>query len=452
MAYSSNTRHHLLQLSYIRTITIIGQSAVLAYTVFILQVSLYLWLTSALLLAMALLNGVTLLRLQSTTPIPLQEVFCQLLADILLYSALLYQVGGTGNPFASLLLIPLIISATTLPKRYTWAITGLITASYSLLLFFYIPIKMPDTGHQHHVTLFDLHLTGMWINFLLTAALITYFVVNISEHLKHNEQTLNQAREQRLRDQQLLSLATMAAGTAHEMNTPLSTMRVLLHEMTLDHPDNPQLLDDIDLLQSQVEHCSVRLQHLAHSVKEEQTHGRRLPADQFIHELLDRWSLLRPSARYEAPVLPAQPGPLLTCSIPLQQAFINLLNNAADASAAPLTIQLRYLATQLVVEIRDQGAGIPLEKAEDIGKPFITTKGKGLGIGLFLTASTLTSYGGEVRLYNHPEGGTLTEVTLPTESLPIESLPTESLPIESLPTESLATESLPTETGSRETI
>jgi len=63
--------------------------------------------------------------------------------------------------------------------------------------------------------------------------------------------------------------------------------------------------------------------------------------------------------------------------------------------------------------VHDQGPGLPLEQADQLGKPFVTTKGRGLGIGLFLTSSTLARHQGEVRLYNHPNGGTLTEVELP---------------------------------------
>jgi len=418
MTYTSNTRHQLLQLSYIRTITIFGQGALLLYSFFILNAELNQWLTTSTLLAMALLNFMTLIRLQSSVPATPLELFIQLIADILLYSLLLYQVGGSNNPFSSLLLMPLILSATTLNRHFTWAIALLACLCYSLLLKYNIPITLPNTGHKHQAdALMNLHMTGMWINFLIIAALITYFVVNISQHLKQQEHVLIKAREQRLRDQQLLSLATMAAGTAHEMGTPLATMRVLLHEMSLDHRDDPELNDDIQILQSQVENCSERLKQLANSVKEEHEQARLLPAETFLNELLNRWQILRPDARFEAPRLSGETATQILSSIPLQQAFINLLNNAADACQEPLTITLDYIGHNIIVKIHDQGPGIPLEKAEDIGKPFITTKGKGLGIGLFLTASALTSYGGEVRLYNHPEGGTLTEVTLPAATV-----------------------------------
>ncbi len=414
MNYISNTRHQLLQLSYIRTVTIFGQSGLLLYLFFGLHVSLNFWLIAFALLAMALLNLLSLLRLNSPLPLTQLEFFFQLVADVAFYVCLLYQMGGVGNPFSALLLIPLIISATSLPRHYTWLTALLVTISYSLLMQFFIPINLPDTGHQHQANaMLNLHMAGMWINFILTAALITWFVVNIRENLQRQELKLNRARESSLRNHQLLSLATMAAGTAHEIGTPLATMRVLLHEMKLDHSDDTELLDDIEILQAQVENCSDRLKHLAESVQQEQKEARVLPAEQFFHEILERWHLLRPTASFNPPVIDLQGQPSVFSSIPLQQAFINLLNNAADASDQPLQIQLTSDVQQIVFTIHDQGPGIPLEQAESLGSPFVTTKGKGLGIGLFLTASALDSYGGEVCLFNHPEGGTLTEVKLP---------------------------------------
>ncbi len=418
MPHFSDSRHHLLQLSYIRTVTIIAQACLLFYAVEVLGIVIHLWMAIGALLAMTLLNLLTLYRLRANLPLTQLEFLFQLMADIFFYVCLLYQLGGTGNPFSSLLLIPLIISAMTLPRNFTWLIATLVTSSYTFLLFYHIPLRPPSTGHQLPILSYiDLYTTGIWLNFILTALLITYFIVNISENLRRKEHGFNRVKDRLTQDQQLLSLATMAAGTAHEIGTPLATMRVLLKEISLDYPDDKALQADLKILRQQVENCTGHLQQLAASVKEEQQQTLLLPADRFLNDLLDRWSVLRPTARYLKPVVTQQPQPCIASSIPLQQAIINLLNNAADADAdrsgQALEMRLESDAHTVRINIRDHGPGIPLDQAEAIGKPFVTTKGSGLGIGLFLTASTLTIYGGEVRLYNHPQGGTLTEVSLP---------------------------------------
>ncbi|WP_261843895.1 ATP-binding protein [Aliamphritea ceti] len=419
MPHFSDSRHHLLQLSYIRTVTIIAQACLLFYAVEGLGIVIHMWMAIGALLAMTMLNLLTLYRLRANLPLTQLEFLFQLIADIFFYVCLLYQLGGTGNPFSSLLLISLIISAMTLPRNYTWLIAMLVTSSFTFLLFYHIPLRPPLTGHQLPIiSYFDLYTTGIWLNFILTALLITYFIVNISENLRRKEHGFNRVKDRLTHDQQLLSLATMAAGTAHEMGTPLATMRVLLKEISLDYPQDQALQDDLNILSQQVDNCTGHLQQLAISVKEEQQQTLLLPADKFLNDLLERWSVLRPTARYLKPVVTQQPQPLIASSIPLQQAIINLLNNAADADKVTQALELRLEndAQKIRINIRDHGQGIPLDQAEDIGKPFVTTKGSGLGIGLFLTASTLTIYGGEVRLYNHPQGGTLTEVSLPIAS------------------------------------
>jgi len=97
----------------------------------------------------------------------------------------------------------------------------------------------------------------------------------------------------------------------------------------------------------------------------------------------------------------------------LTQALLNLLNNAADACPDGLQVTLDWNAEDLTISIRDHGAGVPLAIAEQIGKPFFTTKGKGFGLGLFLSKASVTRAGGSVKLYSHEEGGTLTELHQP---------------------------------------
>ncbi|MNC64461.1 Sporulation kinase A [compost metagenome] len=100
----------------------------------------------------------------------------------------------------------------------------------------------------------------------------------------------------------------------------------------------------------------------------------------------------------------------------MTQALLNLLNNAADACPEGLEVRLDWDAQDIVISIRDHGPGVPLAIAEQIGKPFFTTKGKGFGLGLFLSKASVTRAGGSVKLYSHEEGGTLTELRLPRDA------------------------------------
>ncbi len=406
-------RQQLLQLTYLRTLALFGLGALLLYAVYQLDAELNSWQAVVPLMAMTLVNAATYARLHSRLPVTNPELFGQLTADAALYGALFYQTGGASNPFIFMLLVPLIIAATTLPWRYTWLMAALIVAIYGSLMQYFYPIWPSHGGHQDTgETLLNLHLTGMWLNFLLTVLLIGWFVARMHENMLHQQQRLERQRQKRIEDQQLLAMATQAAGTAHELGTPLATMQVLLHEMALEHRAAPQLLEDIRVLQQQVDSCSQRLRSLAHSVRDEQHSTRLESIDSLLDDILEQWQLMRPEVSY---VLHSDAGeaPTLQCSVSLRQALLNLLNNAADACPDNIRIELSWDGGNCWLRIRDRGPGLPLEHSEDLGKPFVTTKGRGLGIGLFLTTSTLASIDGEVRLYNQPEGGTLTEVRLP---------------------------------------
>jgi two-component system sensor histidine kinase RegB len=204
-------------------------------------------------------------------------------------------------------------------------------------------------------------------------------------------------------------VATLAAGTAHELGTPLSTMTVLLEEM---ESDDPQLCDDLALLRQQVASCRSTLKRLI-STAEEHQHGRFAPrpADTVLRETLTRWQVMRPQARYEL-TLQAGSAPPLRSDAALEQAIINLLDNGMDAGG-PLQLTLGWRDDAIELHIRDHGPGIALDIAEQLGKPFVTSKGKGLGLGLFLSSATAERCGGEIRLFNHAEGGTEAVLRLP---------------------------------------
>jgi len=403
----------LLQLTYIRFLTLFGQCAMLIFTLFVLQAEINPVLMSITFAAFALLNLATFARLHSSWPVTEPEFFTHLVADLALFGSLIFQTGGGTNPFIFLLLIPLIIAASTLPWRYTLATAVVAMITYTSLLNHYIELVPTHDSHAHRLTnLIDLHMTGMWLNFILTAIIVTWFISRMRHSLERQQQRLESQREKLLQDQQLISLATMAAGTAHELGTPLSTMRVLLSELQADYQNDKTLQEDLQILQQQVDTCAERLQHMARSVRDEQQSHQQLSASEIVDQALEQWQLMRPDATFNYRVEGKGTVPELESTSALQQALLNLLNNAADAHPNDIRIELDWTDSNVLLRIYDQGPGLSLEQSRHLGKPFVTTKGKGLGIGLFLTSTTLARYNGDVRLYNHETGGTLTEVTL----------------------------------------
>ena len=279
--------------------------------------------------------------------------------------------------------------------------------SYSLLLKYYVAIVAIAPGH-HKAVDNSLHILGMWVNFAISAAIIIYFISRMAATLKQQEHEIAIRRDAQLRDEQLLAVGTLAAGTAHELGTPLNTMKLVVDEMLLDTDNQVDLL----LLNQQIEQCKTTLKQLHTTAEESQSNQLEAqPVKRYLEKVLARWQLMRPLLKTriqfnDTPTISAVFHPTIT------QSILNLLNNAADASEK-VDIAISWNTEMATICIRDFGAGLNADLLETLGQPFVTDKADGLGLGLFLSQATLTRFGGSVSLQNAPEGGTLTQITLP---------------------------------------
>ncbi len=365
----------------------------------------------------ALLTILTYWRLQQSWPVTDGEYFFQLLIDVGGLTILLYFSGGASNPFVSYYLVPLTISAAILPWRFTWIIAGLSLLAYSLMLVYYQPLVdvQPTMNHGNHISSgFNLHILGMWFTFALSTGLITYFVVKMASALRQQESHLVSNREDELRNEQILAVATLAAGTAHELGTPLSTMTILIEELEQEYQQPLQLKQDLGLLKNQIESCRRILQGLVKTA-EAHSHGQKQTvflAD-YMRQLLSHWQVVRPDANAQLTLHDNTKNSQLSVDPTLEQAICNLLNNAADAADDSFEVSVQCDKHTATICIRDHGPGIPSKVAKQIGKPFVSTKGKGLGLGLFLSHATINRYGGTIELHRHSDGGTLAELRLP---------------------------------------
>ncbi len=419
MASLTAVRANLQRLALARLIVITAQIAAMLYAFGWLRAPLdYPWLIGTV-CAMLLATIFTFWRLGQSWPVTDLEFFSQLLIDVGGLSTLLYASGGATNPFVSYYLVPLVIAATILPWRYTLTLALICIGAYSALLFFYVPLPLFSLSpeHIHHNGAINPHILGMWCNFALSAALIAIVVVRMANALREQQLELNMRRENALHSEQLLAVATLAAGTAHELGTPLNTMTLVLdeiqHELDVTHNTDAQLRVDIATLKQQAQICRATLKKLVDTAE---THRQQqyIPqrADVFLQELLERWQIVRPDARYQLNI-DSTPMPQIRIDEALRQALMHLLDNAADTRSGPLELQLGRDTRMIELRIRDHGPGIPLDIAEQLGKPFVTNKRSGLGLGLFLSHATIERCGGDIRLFNHPAGGTEAVLRLP---------------------------------------
>lgn len=404
---------NLHRLFLLRNISIFAQC--LTFTIVYWSIDIVIpWLPMILVVALlAVINLLTWIRLHRKWPVSHLEFFFQLLIDVLALSALLYFSGGSTNPFISLFLLPLTIAAATLPWRYTWIMAIITIACYTLLLFVYIPLPHE---HSNHLIEFALHVSGMWIAFVLSTVIIAWFVVRMSSSIRDRDRDLATAREHALRNEQIIALGTLAAGAAHELGTPLSTMAVVAGELQQEYTHDAEFQSNIRILRDQIAHCKQTLTHLlAKAGQTRAEHGSELAVDEFLRQILDKWKLIRPAVKFTYQSNGTQPTPRIMDNQLLNQSILNLLNNAADASSECIEISSHWDNQLLHLEIIDDGKGLSAEALQRAGEAFFSSKapGQGFGIGLFLANANIERFGGSVRLFNLESGGACTQVVLP---------------------------------------
>lgn len=422
--------HSLRRLQFLRLIEIGGQLAGLGVAVFWLRLELPLVPIIAVIGTLAGLTALTWLRLGSPRPVAELELFAQLLVDVAALSLLFYFTGGATNPFVSVYLLPLSVAAALLSAGYAWATAGVTVASYTLLLYYYVPLPgmeshMPVatlfSGDEHAMHLhatetaqFGMHVIGMWLNFVVSAVLITFFVQRIAASLRERERELATAREETLRNERIVALGTLAAGTAHELGTPLATAAVVAKDLQEDYANDPELEPQLALIRRQIAKCKNVLQRLVDSVGQLHAEERRpISAAAYVQAVADRWQLLWPNTPL-AVRLALDESAVINIDSTLEQALLNLLNNAARVSPVGIEIEAEAMDGHAVLRILDHGPGLPPQVIEAAGKNVLPEHSDaGLGIGLFLANATIERLGGSVRLSNRPEGGGCTEARLP---------------------------------------
>lgn len=359
-----------------------------------------------ILTTLTLLSLLNLWRAKHNQAAP-YELFVYLLADTVLIAGLIYVSGGANNPFITYLLVPIVISAATLSWAMTWILCMLSMALYGFLLFFYFPLPALD-HHLAHAGL-SFHIIGMWFTFILSALLIAYFVVEMAFDLREKEKQTAHYREQVLQNEHLMLLASQAASTAHELGSPLTTIKMLSHELQqLKNLDNDSR-EDLQLIHQQIELCQQNLKRLSQPSQLDVSDNQSLHA--FLHNTTQQWLLLQPNAKFiwADDFKTINHSPQVQYPLVLMQAIINLLDNANHASDQPIELSLKWNAQFWQMDIQDYGEGI----ADDFSLPNQPVESSnGLGIGLLLSHSSILRIGGSVTLGNYKQG-CLTTIKVP---------------------------------------
>ena len=354
---------------------------------------------------------------RGTTPrsAPQRRYLVQLIADMIALSALVYFTGGAFNPFISVFLLPIVFAAAAMPAPATAAITALAIGCYTALML--APVPMAGAHQQHG--LFGLHVWGMWYGFMLTALCVAWFVAGLARHLRHRDHELAALREEALEAERYMALGTLAAGTAHELGTPLSTMAVIAGELEHEAVD-PQIREQLGLLREQVQRCKAILAGMSVDAGNLQAGaGEAVAVDAWLDGIVAEWRGRRPELLLDFHGEGTLPAPEIVIDRVLTQAIVNIIDNAAQAATSQVEVDCRWSAAELVVSVADDGGGIAPELSVRLGREAVTTKADGLGIGLLLARSIIERLGGLLEFEPRAGRGTTARICIPLDGLAV---------------------------------
>ncbi len=329
--------------------------------------------------------------------------------DIGLLTGLLYFTGGPFNPFSFLYLVNIALAAVALHAQWTWMLVALALLCFGLLpLLDYRELPLGQLSPGEHVAL---HQQGMWVAFGVAAGFIVHFLWRMTGDLAARERELNQARSEAAQKERLASLATMAAGAAHELATPLGTIALAAKELEHQLDRGGQAADDVRLIREQVARCRLILDQMGGGVgKSAEQSVESVSLAELFGEVL---SGVRDAPPVHLEVAPAAAATRLR--LPpraVAQALRSLVTNAQDASPPrqPVVVSAAIEDSVLAVEVRDRGPGISPEHQrlifEKFGRANVAEHAKpGTGLGLFIARSIAEAHGGalEARRAGHGE-------------------------------------------------
>ena len=325
--------------------------------------------------------------------------------DILQLAALLYLTGGLENPFALLFLVPVTISATILSLVSTVMLGLLSSICVSLLFSAHLPLPWPPPGLQMP----PVYKLAIWVALSLGMGFLMFYAWRVAEEARRMSEALWALQARLSRERELASLGSLAAAAAHELGTPLGTIALVSKELVRDVPQDSAHHADIELLNDQAERCRQILTRLAANPSEGADRSvEQQPFDALVSVVAEahRSDTVQIVIDTRAADSMAGRPPSVWRSPELVQGLGNLIENAADFARSQVSLQLRWSAQDVVVEITDDGPGFSADVLRMIGEPYVSTRpNRGrMGLGVFISKTLLERTGASVQFSNRLRG------------------------------------------------
>ena len=428
MSPSSDTMHtppptdvsvSLRRLVLIRWIAVLGQAVTVLVVHFDLGFKLPLTSTLVVIAASAVLNILASRRRLPSARLGDREAAAYLAYDTLQLGILLFLTGGLENPFAVLMLAPVIVSATILSRSSVIGLSALTVIAISVLAFWHLPL--PQRPAQPF-ELQPIYVLGFWTALVCSTLFISGYAWSVALEARKMRDAYAATQLALAREQRVSAVGGLAAAAAHQLGSPLATIAVVAKELARDlPPDSPHAADAV-LLLSQSERCRTILADLAHHQDAETASPyERLPVSALVEAAGEPHLSPEIVVQYAVEASRGPDGkpieePLVRRSPEIIHGIGNLIQNAIHFAQQEVEVTTSWNADKVSVDIADDGPGFPQSVLARIGEPYISARQLGtsyhpqagaqhMGLGIFIAQTLLARTGAQLTFDNLSDGG-----------------------------------------------
>jgi two-component system sensor histidine kinase RegB len=439
-SFAGNSQLRLQTIVRLRWVGVIGQIVALCAVYFWLGFDLPIGPCLTVIAVSAWVNVFLAIYYPARHRLSVNFATALLAYDIIQLASLLYLTGGIDNPFTMLMVAPVTVSAATLPLRYTIGLGLLALACTLALMFFSMPLPWYVDPPLTHPLLYKL---GTLAAVAASMPFLALYVWRLTQEGRQMSAALAATEHVLSREQKLHALDGLAAAAAHELGTPLSTITLVTNELDRQFPKDSPFREDILLLRSQAQRCREILQMLTRAPPEEDAMLATLSVKEMVHEAAAPYMDGRTAIQIRAVPATSAAGQDARQPVGARQPGViyglgNIIENAADFARSRVDIGAEWDGQTIVVTIADDGPGFKPEIIDNIGEPYVTTRGSGrkdkrgekvsgLGLGFFIAKTLLERSGARLHLANkeEPEHGAVIRITWPRRAFEAASAESE---------------------------
>jgi len=359
------------------------------------------------------------------------EAMLMIVFDILQLGLLLYITGGLTNPFALLLLAPVSIAASVLRLASMSLLTALSILVISFLSEFNLPLIL-RSGET--LVLPGIFVFGFWIALVIGVVFLAAYARRVTTEMHLMNEALLATQLALSREQKLTDLGGVVAAAAHELGTPLATIKLVSGELLEELVDRPDLVEDVTLIRDQSDRCRDILRSMGRAGKED-LHLRKAPVEAVVREAAEPHVDRGKSVIFEvAPSAEADPRqPEIFRRPEIVHGLRNLIQNAVDFAEKSVEIEVLWTDDSITIRIEDDGKGYPQSVFGRIGDPFVRSRRQGddqrrrpgyegMGLGLFIAKTLLERSGASLSFANAAamdgkDGGAVVMVSWPRDRI-----------------------------------